>query len=125
MNTGSESKVLFVDDEPMNLFFFRQLFQEDFNVLTAKSGEEAIALFKKDQEIKVVLTDFKMPEMNGVEMIQQLKSIRKELPCILVSGFALEEEVANAQQNNLIEKVISKPYTEKTIIDTIRKFIPE
>ena len=69
-------KVLFVDDDASNLVVCEAMFGEKFDVLTASSGAEALALMRR-HEVAVVVSDQRMPLMTGVEL---LELVRREFP---------------------------------------------
>ncbi|MEM9170778.1 MAG: response regulator, partial [Pseudomonadota bacterium] len=62
----SPDRILLVDDEPRLLSALRRRLGMTFNIVTANSGPEGIALLKADPSIAVIVADMKMPEMNGI-----------------------------------------------------------
>jgi putative two-component system response regulator len=86
------SKILVVDDEPTNLKVLKQILQEDYRLLFAKSGEEAIALAQREQPA-LILLDVMMPGMTGFDACRQLKAQpdTARIPVIFVT--ALKDEV--------------------------------
>jgi len=80
--------VLVVDDDPAILKTVSDLLGRDFKVLRAKSGIEALQLSKDSQfEISLLLSDFQMPGMSGVELATQLTAQRPEIKVLLMSGY--------------------------------------
>jgi CheY-like chemotaxis protein len=61
-------KVLLVDDEPANLRSLARLFREDYEVLTANSGAEALELLRQ-HDVALLITDQRMPRMTGIELL--------------------------------------------------------
>ncbi len=107
--------VLYVDDEPINTKLFALNFKTLFNVLTADSGYTGLDMLKEHSEISVVISDMKMPGMNGIEFISQAK---KEFPNIIffiLTGYEITEEIAEALNINLINKYFQKPFNLKEI----------
>jgi CheY-like chemotaxis protein len=79
--------ILIVDDNSMGLMARRTVLEElGHKVQTCSSGQEALEQCNK-QRFDVVVTDYKMPKMNGVEFIRELRKHHPEVPVILISGF--------------------------------------
>jgi len=102
--------VLIVDDNGVN----RELFQAylepmGYRTRTAESGAEALEILNRET-IDLVVTDLGMPGMSGKQLAKEAKRIRPELPVILVSGWAFQEE-ESAMKDSGIDALISKPCT--------------
>jgi len=88
VKTGLSPHVLLVDDNANGLLARKAVLQEQgFVVTTASNGEEGFDAFTKG-EFVLMITDFKMPKMNGIELIRRVRPIQPELAIILLSGFA-------------------------------------
>ena len=84
MSNNQKTTILYVDDEEINLFIFEQTFQDDYKVFTANSGEEGLKQLDNHAEsILVVISDMRMPNMNGVEFITQAKAKHQKIRCLL------------------------------------------
>lgn len=91
-------KALVVDDSHMSRALMRQLLERQLlNTIEAEDGEQALALLKEDDEIKLVITDYEMPVMNGFELIKKARQIRssKDLAIVGISGVGDESLAAN------------------------------
>ena len=116
--------ILYVDDELLNLQLFVINFKAKYNVITAESGQQGIDILKSNREIKFVISDMKMPGMNGVQFI---KLAKKEFPFILfyiLTGYEITEEIADALNDKLILKYFRKPFNMNDIaaaIDEVSK----
>lgn len=111
--------VLYVDDEPINLQLFELNFKNTFNVITALSGSDGFEILKKNPDIPVVVSDMRMPKMNGLEFIGKAK---KEFPHIIfyiLTGYDITEQISEALNNRLIAKYFRKPSNYKEIESTI------
>ena len=86
-----------------------------FDTYLASNGEEAIAIVHQ-RNIHLVLMDMHMPKLTGLETIGRIKLIRREIPCILISG-ALDDEILG-QADEAFE-VLSKPVSVKQITATV------
>jgi DNA-binding NtrC family response regulator len=111
--------VMYVDDEETNLFLFELSFARQFNVVTTNSPFDALEMIK-EREIKVVVTDYKMPEMNGMELISQIKQLKPDTICIIVSGYVGSEVIADM---TLLHKYIMKPWKKNELIEAITSAI--
>ena len=88
----TQNKILIVDDEPTNLRILKLILQDDYDLVFAKSGQQAISIVENDLP-NLILMDVMMPEMTGFDACKQIKSNRKtaHIPVIFVT--ALKEEV--------------------------------
>nr|WP_319398192.1 response regulator [uncultured Carboxylicivirga sp.] len=119
----SDNKVLYVDDEPMNLLLFKKLIGRRYPVETASSGNEALLILKQKPEIQIVFSDMKMPEMNGIEFISKAKEYYKEKYYYIVSGYEVNEDINQALQSGLICAYLKKPFNLDEIFKTIQNSI--
>ncbi|MDY0201117.1 MAG: response regulator [Bacteroidales bacterium] len=111
--------VLYVDDEPINLKLFELNFQRTFNVTTALSGFEGLEILKNNQQISIVVSDMRMPEMDGLEFIGKAKERFPNIIFYLLTGYDITEEISEALDNRLIAKYFRKPSNNKEIESTI------
>jgi PAS domain S-box-containing protein len=89
----SSKKCLLVDDNKDVLIYLKRILVDTgINVLTARSGPEAINCVKSEPGIDVVILDMQMPEMNGIEATKEIRKIRKELPIIAQTAFIFEDD---------------------------------
>ena len=90
-----QGTILVVDDEPIvRSVLSRQLESLGFRVITAADGREARARFREQAGgIRGVLLDMTMPEMGGVETLQELKGLRPDVPVIVCSGYSEQDAV--------------------------------
>lgn len=110
--------VLYVDDEEQNLITFRAAFRRDFNVVTARSAQEAIELMRL-QTIPVVLTDQRMPEMTGVQLLEKILPEFPDSIRIIVTGYTDMDAIIQAVNNGHIFQYITKPWNEQELKMTI------
>jgi CheY-like chemotaxis protein len=103
---AKSAEILLVDDNRQGLIARKSLLQElGYNISTATSGDEALELFSK-QNFDVVVTDFKMPRMDGLELIQRIRSAQSGARIILLSGFV--EPLGLTEQSTGADVVIVK-----------------
>lgn len=110
--------VLYVDDEEHNLKSFKASFRRDFNIHIALSGKEGLEILKKE-EIHVILTDQRMPEMTGIEFLIEANKINPEPIRILVTGYSDINAVIDSINKGEIYRYISKPWKEDELKQTI------
>ena len=89
--TDDKKTLLLVDDEPVNLRVLKQILHQDYRLIFAKSGEEALHLAKVELPA-LILLDIMMPDMTGLEVCQALKSMPETLPIPVIFVTALNDE---------------------------------
>jgi PAS domain S-box-containing protein len=108
--------VLVVDDDKSVLkSTTRMLDSLGYAAVVAESGGEALRLIASEPEFDLVLADFAMPEMNGVELARALRTMHPNLPVILVTGYA----GINALKEFDETRILQKPYQEDDLMDKI------
>lgn len=110
----AEINVLYVDDEQQNLNSFRAVFRRRYNVFSALTVPEAFEIIERE-EIHVLLSDQRMPEVTGVEFLKQSKERYPNIPRILLTGYTDVEVLANAVNEGDIYRYITKPWDELEI----------
>lgn len=120
MTTLSEdrAKVLFVDDEPRILVAMKALFRNSYQVFTANSGAEAVKVLR-DQDVDVIVSDQRMPEMNGVEFLRQARALRPRAIRILLTGYSDLNAILGAINEGEIFRYINKPWSNNDLRQTI------
>ncbi len=121
-NTG-KPKLIYLDDEELNLLMFREMFRKDFDIYTTTSAEEALEYIQKNG-VDLVVTDQLMPVMTGVEFLKMLvEAIENPPKRVMVSGYTQEGEVTKALESNLLDIFVKKPWTydglKSVILETI------
>ena len=97
--------ILVVDDEPVLADTCKQYFEHfGYKVTVAYDGQSALDFHKK-HPVDAVITDFRMPRMNGQELLNRMRQIKPTLPAIMVSGFPGDFR----QDEDKRTKVFSKP----------------
>ena len=114
-------KVLCVDDDESILRGYQLNLRKDFDIHIAKSGESGIEIFKKVGGFSVVLSDMRMPGMNGLEMLSEINKIDSDIVNIIITGhgdFDLAKEAVNSGK---IYKILTKPCSTEELIRTLQK----
>lgn len=112
--------LLYVDDEPINLMLFEASFKGKYKVITAKSASEGLDRLNAHPEIRVVVSDMKMPEMNGVQFIEHAKKMYDTLAYFILTGYDITDEIANALDAKMISKYFHKPLKIGDLEDAIK-----
>ncbi len=113
-------RVLLVDDEPQVLVALEDLLADDFVVLTASSAERALDLVAEEPEIAVIISDQRMPKMNGADLFVRLNSLC-EATRILVTGFADLDAVVRAVNEGQIYAYVPKPWDPSSVRVTVQR----
>lgn len=114
--------LLYVDDEDVNLFLFRKSFQNKYKILTAKSGSSGIKQLEAHaNEILVVISDMRMPGMNGVEFVRQARENYDNIIYFILTGFEFNDEISKALKDRVIHKYFTKPFDMDEITEAIEE----
>ncbi|HMR18055.1 MAG TPA: response regulator [Sphingobacterium sp.] len=117
---GSKIKVLYVDDEENNLISFKATFRLKYKVYTAISGPAAIDIIKTNP-IDIIITDQRMPEMTGVEFLEEIIKIDSNPMRILLTGYTDMSAVIGAVNKGKIFHYLNKPWNEDELDQTIQR----
>lgn len=108
--------LLITDDDRDFRETLRNVFEpRGFDTILAGDGEEALDIVQ-NRDVHLVLMDMHMPKLTGLETIGRIKLVRRNLPCILISG-ELDESIR--QQATLAFEVLSKPVSYQEITSTV------
>jgi CheY-like chemotaxis protein len=112
--------ILCVDDEPGIVRSIRRILKaEPVNVLTAAGGPEALDILRK-QSVSLILTDYRMPEMNGIEFLEQAAPLCPDAFRMILTGYAEAHVLVEAVNRGQIYKILYKPFQEEDIKLTVR-----
>ncbi len=110
--------ILYVDDEPQNLISFKATFRRDYKINTATSGKEGIEIMR-NRDIHLIITDQRMPEMTGVQFLEQILPEYPEAIRMILTGFSDVEAIIDAINNGRVFRYITKPWNETELRMTI------
>ncbi|MGO9145258.1 MAG: response regulator, partial [Desulfomonilia bacterium] len=111
--------LLFVDDEENVLNALRRVFiEENYIILTAINGAEAISILEREQ-IHLVISDYMMPGMNGVDLLYRIKQRWPETIRIMLTGHADVQAIMGAVSNGAVYKFITKPWNDEDLRLTV------
>lgn len=113
--------ILFVDDEPNVLKSFqRALRKEPYTLMTAQGGEEGLKLLEA-REVSLVISDYNMPLMNGLEFLKTVKTLYPHVLTIMLTGQAELDIAVQAINEASVYKFIQKPWDDADLKITIRR----
>ena len=107
-------KMLIVDDELVNLRLLDRLFSRDFECLSASSGAEAIRLLEQ-HDVAILVTDQRMPEMTGIELLRHTARLRPHMVRILLTGYTDVEVLEEAINSGLVYMYVTKPWNNEDL----------
>ncbi len=118
----NKPNVLVVEDEELMRSILRQLLEgENCNVFTADSAENALEIFSNN-EIAATLTDIKMSGMDGIELLDQLKTIDDEAIVIIMTAYSSVDSAIAALRKGAYD-YITKPFVNEDLLQTIKNAI--
>ncbi len=118
---AEEIKILCVDDETNVLKALRRLFmdEDNYEIFVAESGAEGLEVLEEEGDIRMVISDYRMPEMTGVEFLHQVNEKWPETMRIVLSGYADTAAVVEAINEGQIYKFIPKPWNDEELLSSI------
>lgn len=117
---NSTIKAVFIDDSKINLFFIKQLFQEKENFHYFTNPEQAIN-FIKENPIDIVVTDLKMPNISGWDILEYIKSNPSLSQIKVIVSTSEPLLLENNQSNFQFDSVLQKPFKEKDLLTELTK----
>ena len=114
--------ILVVDDEPNYLIVLSELLREEgFEVFTANCGEDGLDIVKTT-DLELVITDMRMPGMDGMTLLKEIKSYNADLPVIMITAFGEVEPAVAAMQAGAIN-YLTKPFNNDELLLNINKAV--
>jgi serine phosphatase RsbU (regulator of sigma subunit)/FixJ family two-component response regulator len=107
---GKKLKLMVVDDEPDNLDLLYRTFRRDFNVFKADSAIGALDILEAEGEMAVIISDQRMPVMNGTEFLSRTVDRFPDTIRILLTGYTDVEDLVDAINSGKVFKYITKPW---------------
>lgn len=114
--------ILIVEDKESMLRMLEELFREEgFNVFKASDGPEALKKIR-DEKIDVILTDLKLPSMDGIEILKEVKAIDPSIPVIVMTAYGSIETAVNAMKLGASD-FITKPFNPDHLLMVIKRVL--
>jgi CheY-like chemotaxis protein len=127
-HSSCAARILLVDDNKLGLAARKSVLEElGYGITTAVEGKEALEQFAREK-FDLVITDYKMPRMNGVELIKKIRELSPGVPIIMISGYA--EALGMTEANTGANAVIAKSASEvqhliRSVSRLLRRTVPK
>jgi response regulator RpfG family c-di-GMP phosphodiesterase len=118
---GAQATLLFVDDEPAILSALRRLFRPlGYRILMAESGDAALEILDREP-VDLVLSDMRMPGMNGAQLQQLVRERRPDVARLLLTGYSDIGSTIAAINQGEIQRYIAKPWDDQELLLAVRE----
>jgi DNA-binding NtrC family response regulator len=117
-----KKSVLVVDDDKDTCKSISRALSNDYLTFTASNGREALEILNKSEDIDVVLTDMMMPEMNGIELLENIRSTNSDIVVIMITGHSSIESAVDAMRLGAYD-YINKPVDLNKLEITLKNAI--
>jgi putative two-component system response regulator len=111
---------MLVDDDPVNLCLLESLFRQDYEVLTATSGEAALRVLAQ-HDVALFITEQRMPDMTGIELLKRTASMRPHMVRIILTGHTDAEAVVEAINFGEVYRYVTKPWDNEDLQMTVAR----
>ena len=115
-------KILVCDDEEGARESLKLILEKEYEPIFTGDGEEAVATIKNNHDIKALLLDIKMPKVDGLQILKQIKQFRPDLPVIIITGYQTAETAAEAIKLGALDYIL-KPINSAAVLNSIRKVL--
>ncbi len=106
--------VLYVDDEQINLELLEMAFRKDFKVHKSISAAKGLDLLNKNS-MDVIISDLKMPGMDGIQFIREVKKQYPAMNCILLTGYYEPKLLNDPEVQSMLFKYVLKPFKKEEL----------
>lgn len=114
--------ILVVEDDETSYQLIKEILGDpDLLILHAKNGREAIDIYKKNRNIRLILMDIKMPVMNGIEATKELRKISADVPIIVQSAFTMND-LTQSKINTDFSGYIAKPFSKDQLMALVNEY---
>lgn len=122
MTDSPRPLVLLVDDETPNLDTFQRVFRRDFQIVTARSGSEALQAMAR-QDFDAILVDFAMPEMNGAQLLIAAAELQPSTVRLMITAHAELPEIQALITARRVLGTIVKPWQRENLLRWIHNAV--
>lgn len=112
-------KVIFVDDEDHILQSMKRQLRKRFEVFTALGGREALEIMKENGPFAVIVSDMRMPAMDGIQLLSEVKTLYPDTVRMMLTGNADQETAIEAVNKGQIFRFLNKPCPTSTLVTSI------
>jgi two-component system sensor histidine kinase/response regulator len=118
--------LMFIDDETDNLDALERVFRKKYNVIKCSSGPDALEILKEQENVSVIISDQRMPEMTGVQFLEKSMKLHPNAIRILLTGYTDLDSVIAAINSGQVYRYITKPWDTRdlqiTVDQAVEKF---
>lgn len=117
-------KILIAEDEEINYIYLELLlkFYKKIKIIHARDGQEAIEKFKNNKDINLIFMDMKMPIVDGIEAVRQIRQLDPDVPIITLSAYTSDEDRKAAIEAGSTE-FLTKPFNKEQIKNLLKKYL--
>ena len=115
-------KVLICDDEEGIRESLKLILEDHYDLILTEDGEQCLKTIEKAKDIGAVLIDIKMPMVDGLTILKQIKEKRPKLPVIVVTGYKSVETAAEASKLGACGYIV-KPFKSEEILKTVKDIL--
>lgn len=121
MSDSNQAVIVLVDDEEMVLTSLQSFLnlETDYEVKSFKNPEEALG-FIKENDVDLVVSDYLMPEMDGITFLGEVRKIRPDVPRVILTGYADKENAIKAINEVGLFQYIEKPWDNDDLLIIVR-----
>lgn len=120
----ADTRILLVDDEQSVLNALHRFFRRSgYQVISCTSGRDGLTLLESSEPFQLVISDYRMPEMNGVEFLKAVRIRWPDTVRMVLSGFADTSAIISATNEGNIYKFIPKPWNEEFLLQSVQEAI--
>ena len=116
----STYSLLLVDDEPANLELLNRIFRQEYKVYIANDGQGALGMIES-HSIDALITDYRMPGMSGIELLEAVRRKRPDIVRIVLTGYTEPDEVIAAINRGEAHRYITKPFQAAELSLTLKQ----
>ncbi len=113
-------KILIIDDEEGIRESLKLILEDNYDIILAENPAQGIDIIEKSKDVSLILIDIKMPKMNGLEALKQIKEKRPDIKVIFVTGYKSVETASEAAHLGA-NGYITKPFKPAEILEAVKK----
>lgn len=104
-------RLLFIDDEEINRSNFQETFGDEYEILLAGSGEEALEIMARESNLALILSDQRMAGISGAEVLARARELAPQAERIMITGYSEPDDIMAAINQGQVYRYILKPWT--------------
>ncbi len=121
----TQSKILLVDDDVSSLASTRKILElSGYVVVTAHDGQEALAIVRQESDLAVIVSDVRMPKLDGIEFLKALNALGMRIPVVLMTAYGEVPTAVWAMKMGALD-FLSKPFKKTTLIEAVGRAVAQ